>query len=152
MSMIRLEGLEQALSKLDAQQTEVDKERRRFIADGVETIARDVKRSIASHQSKGRVYHKVDPKRTHVASAPFNPPNQDTGELGRGLLTSSYDNYETAQVGWPDGELGDRAKRLEFGEHNMLPRPSLFPAAERYKATLVDRFEKLVERINKVKI
>jgi hypothetical protein len=83
----------------------------------------EAKRSIQSHQSSGVPYKRGGV--VHVASAPDNPPNTDTGNLVNNItLQKIHGGYD---VGSRDGAPYGAA--LEFGTSRMLPRPWLVPAA-----------------------
>ena len=139
----KLDGVAGASSELNDALKKIDKLRRKIVASAVESIALDAKRSIATHQSKGKTYKKENPNRIHTASLPGFAPNQDTGELGRSIITSIYNNYEHADVGVPEGEMGERAVKLEYGTPQVLPRPFMQPAVNKHKVKFVEEIEAL---------
>ena len=79
----------------------------------------------------------------HVVSAPFSPPNEDTGELAEsihvGELIETPTQIQTSVIVGSEHGL-----HLELGTSKMLPRPFLVPAAERQRLPL---FEALVARL-----
>jgi HK97 gp10 family phage protein len=69
----------------------------------------------------------------HQASAPGEPPANDTGELGR-TIKSTMEVLKpgvAAAVVWADAPY---AKYLEFGTKRMEPRPFMTPAVEFHRA------------------
>jgi len=83
----------------------------------------------------GTTYEKYNPRRTHTASAPGQPPATDLGVLASGI-TTDVDVEQGAVVGRimayaPDGGGGNYAKHLEFGTTNIRPRPFMQPALDK---------------------
>lgn len=86
----------------------------------------------------GETYQKYNPKRTHTASAPGQPPATDLGGLVSGI-TIDVDVEKGAVVGRimayaPDGSGGNYAKHLEFGTTKspyLRPRPFMQPALDK---------------------
>jgi HK97 gp10 family phage protein len=143
-------GIDEQLARLnrlgDVAGNEVRKEVQR-LANG---IALTAKKSIAAHQSSGRVYEKENPKRTHTASKPNNPPNQDTGELGRSIVVIELDGGLGAYVGVPAGAMGDRAFKLEYGSGRVAQRPFMRPATKENEKLSRQRIDALAERLKNV--
>lgn len=83
----------------------------------------------------GEIYQKYNPRRTHRASAPGQPPASDLGVLASGI-TIDVDVEKGAVVGRimayaADGSGGNYAKHLEFGTNQMAARPFMQPALEK---------------------
>ncbi len=98
---------------------------RAAVMDGLKAgaflVQSTAQQSILAGGKSGRTYG----KRGHRASAPGEPPANDTGTLVRGI---------SVQVGSDDlsydvNSLADYAGFLEFGTSKMAPRPYLQPAA-----------------------
>lgn len=82
--------------------------------------------SIQRDRSIGETYEKYGPRRTHIASAPGQPPNTDTGNLVRNIQPEF-------EAGGMIGFVFSRAiysRFLEFGTIKMSARPFLQPALE----------------------
>jgi HK97 gp10 family phage protein len=81
----------------------------------------------------GRTYEKYNPRRTHRASAPGQPPATDTGRL----ISSIYFDLKplTATVG---SRLA-YAYWLEFGTRKMKPRPIWMKTVNRESERLRER-------------
>jgi len=103
-------------------------------------------RLVASGPRTGRIYEKggrLEPRRTHQASAKGEPPASDTGDL----LTSLRWYIDTVGL-W--GQVGSDLKHaywMEFGTDphagtnnpGIEPRPFLFPAAELSRRQMVEQ-------------
>lgn len=65
----------------------------------------------------------------HLASAPGQAPNSDTGELVRGIQVEVTRGDVSVGV---ESSQDDKAMALEFGttDGKLLPRPFLFPSLE----------------------
>ena len=72
----------------------------------------------------GETYEKYNPRRTHTASAPGQPPQSDTGRLA-----SSIENRVDGDTGYVFTRV-DYGKHLEFGTSKMAARPWLLPSVE----------------------
>ena len=82
----------------------------------------------------------------HVASAPFDPPNRDSGELDESIHVG--DLIETpGQIQTSVIVGAEHGIYLELGTSRMLPRPFLQPATERQRIPL---FEALVARVRQI--
>ncbi|MEG3176176.1 HK97 gp10 family phage protein [Sphingomonas sp. RB3P16] len=82
----------------------------------------------------------------HVPSAPFDPPNNDTGELADSIVVG--DLIETpGQIQTSVIVGAEHGLYLELGTSRMLPRPFLQPATERQRIPL---FEALVARVRQI--
>jgi len=106
---------------------------------GADMIRSEVHRSISAGSVSGK---------GHVASAPGEPPNRDTGALQAGL--------ETVHRGPVEAEVqsnAPHAKPLEFGTSTMAARPSMRPARDKMAPTIQRLFDqeigKLVKRSGK---
>lgn len=88
----------------------------------------------------GIVYLKTKKKIPHVASAPGEPPKSDTGTLVQNITiekigTKSGDGYTVgSRKGAPHGFF------LEFGTHNMMPRPWLSVALNRMQEAMKGKY------------
>lgn len=91
--------------------------------------------SIMAQGSTGRTYTRGSV--THVASAPGEAPNTDTGKLVSSIKIQKDAKLFTVAVG-TDLEYG---KFLEFGTTRMAARPWLGPACEKNKSLIVKLFK-----------
>jgi hypothetical protein len=89
-----------------------------------QAVAEEARLSITSRPKSGRVYKRGSG--THQASAPGEPPANDTGALAKSISARSV-GREGAEV-VADGEL---AHTMEFGTAGgkVAPRPFMVPAA-----------------------
>ena len=96
--------------------------RRRMLRAGIRVIERHTKNLMTGTRS-GRAY--TIGGKTHIASAPGEPPAVDTGNLKNSLrvleVTDDYASFGTSV---------DYAADLEFGSRRIAARPFLRPAAE----------------------
>lgn len=121
---IKLEGLEEFKRALIEKGEEV---RRRASAQVTESTLRVHSAAVNRIQrgpASGRVYEKYQPRRSHQASAPGQPPQSDTG-----VLASSV-QWNTSDLVGVVFTIKDYGKYLEFGTKNMAARPWLFPSLE----------------------
>ena len=89
----------------------------------------------------GKTYEKYEPRRTHTASAPKQPPATDTGYL----ISQITSEIKTEPSGAVIGQIISSAPysaALEFGTTNMTERPFMQPALEKNKRKIVDIFIK----------
>lgn len=95
------------------------------------------KNSILKGPKSGRIYRKYNPRRLHQASAPGQPPANDTGTLVRSIVMD-VDETEL-EVTISAGTF--YAKMLEYGTRLMAARPFMRPAifnnAEKIKNTII---------------
>ena len=78
----------------------------------------------------GKLYEKYNPRRTHRASAPKEPPASDTGFL----VSQISMNVKKESNGVVVGQVISAAPysaHLEFGTTNMTERPFMQPALEK---------------------
>lgn len=98
---------------------------------------------------RGRTYEKYDPRRTHVASAPGDPPATDLGDLLRSV--------DMEVEGWARVRVGSAhhtADKLELGTlltgGRIAPRPWLRTALAKVQAMwgreIVTRLKRAVPR------
>ena len=137
-----IKGLEATLrrfSKLgEAGQKAADK----VMAQTANEVRNTAIKSINAHGSKGAVYEKENPKRTHTASAPHNPPNTDTGRLTGSIKVVRKGRAFIVGTSLPYGYY------LEFGTRKIIERPWLRPAV---KLAIKDMPKKLAEAFAKIK-
>lgn len=119
-----LEGLDEARKALDAYGAEFQKELHQAVNITAQLVRSQAVKSIQKKGIGGRVYQKYTPRRTHVASAPGEPPNTDTGRLAGSVRVVLSET--SADVG-TDLDYG---RYLEFGTQDMGARPWLNPALE----------------------
>ena len=89
----------------------------------------------------GTVYEKYEPRRTHRASAPNQPPASDTGFLASQITME----VTTKSNGTVIGQIISSApysKHLEFGTVNMTERPFMQPALMQNKRKIQAMFKK----------
>jgi hypothetical protein len=81
----------------------------------------------------------------HVASAPGEPPNRDTGEL-----QSKLENVETGPLTAEVRSNAEYAATLEFGSSNVAARPYMRPARDKEfepsQRRLAQQIERLIQR------
>lgn len=97
-----------------------------------EFYADEVQRLMQTSPASGRVYRLRNPDRIHMASAPGEPPSQDTRELihsidsvGHGI---GFDHV--VEAGVTSTLAAEYAIPLELGTSRVLPRPAWIPALQ----------------------
>ena len=109
-----------------------------------EIVGRENKRLITTGKKTGRIYNVQG--RSHVASAPGEPPASITGAL--------YKSYEYRVASWNTmrvGEGADYAKFLELGTRFMKPRQHLILAINNKSGDAVRIFYTYAKRELKIK-
>ena len=104
------------------------KEVKNLVQRSATLVENTAKKSILSGGS-GITYKKYNPRRTHTASAPGQPPASDTGFLVNSISTS-VSVRGTSVIGQIVASA-EYAPHLEFGTSSILPRPFMQPALER---------------------
>jgi hypothetical protein len=103
-------------------------------------VDREVKKSIQRGPKAGIVYQKINPKRTHRASAENEPPATDTGRLVSSIYFTR--EYLSATVGSPLAY----AYHLEFGTFRIKPRPAWVPAVQKVRPKFNERIISALRR------
>ena len=97
----------------------------------VDIVRNHVVESIQRGAKSGETYELYNPRRTHTASAPGQPPATDTG-----FLVSNVSTQVKTQGKKVIGQIVSSAPysvHLEFGTTNMKARPFMQPALEKNK-------------------
>ena len=100
-----------------------------YVTRGTLMVQNDAKKSILAGGT-GRTYEKYEPRRTHIASAPNQPPASDTGFLASNI-TMDVDVKSNGTVVGQIISSAPYSKHLEFGTTNMTERPFMQPALEK---------------------
>ena len=137
---VKIEGLDDLNAVLAKLPAEFDREATSLVNRTAQNIRNTAVRSILKQSPGGVTYEKYNPRRTHVASAPGQPPNTDTGRLA-GRIRTVESGTPTAYV----DALADYAAHLEFGTRNMAARPFMTPAVEEER----EKFRKGVNELTK---
>ena len=138
---IKVKGVKKALQSLKALEKDLEEPFREVIKGGGQLIRGEAIKSIQTGPKSGRTYEKYNPRRTHKASAPGQPPASDTGFLVNNIKRK----IDADKMG---GEIASRAfysKFLEFGTSKMLPRPFMFPALEKNRQKILKRINQAIK-------
>jgi len=111
-----------------------------YVTRGTLMVQNDAKKSILAGGA-GRTYEKYEPRRTHIASAPNQPPASDTGFLASNI-TMDVDVKSNGTVVGQIISSAPYSKHLEFGTTNMTERPFMQPALEKNKRKIEALFRK----------
>src|SRR6056297_1304389 len=114
---IRLEGSKQLQAALRNMSDEVRAEVGKEVLATAVKLRGDVVKSIQRGPASGRTYRKYNPRRTHTASAPGQPPMTDTGRLANSIEFDRQGDL-TATV----GSKVAYAAYLEYGTSRMAAR------------------------------
>lgn len=98
-------------------------------------------KAILTGQRHGRAYKRG--KRTHVASAPGEPPATDTGFLRNSIQSSPKVKRTAQQVVGEVGIGAEYAEFLEKGTRRMKPRPFVERTLREKEKPLFELFSKL---------
>lgn len=105
------------------------KDLRKLVGTAANLVRNTAVESIQQGSKSGVIYEKYNPRRTHRASAPGEPPATDTGYLVSNIFT----NIDNDGLGASVESRAEYSEFLEFGTKNMQARPFLFPAMEENK-------------------
>ena len=143
---IQVKNLEQTLRKFNALDKDLKEPFREVVKGGAQFIRGEAIKSIQTGPKSGRLYEKYNPRRTHRASAPGQPPASDTGNLVRNIKVNQK-NKDVAEV----QSNAPYSAFLEFGTSKMLARPFLFPAFEKSKNKIVQAvFNRVKQKIQEI--
>lgn len=131
--MTEITGDEEILKNLNKFSVDADKVISEAIRETAFKVQANAIRSLQT-ESVGRRYGK------HIASAPGDPPNTDTGRL-----VGSISVRHEFQVAWVFTNL-DYGEWLEFGTTRIDPRPWLEPAALEQAADFRSALKKSLEK------
>ena len=149
MATSRIIGGDRLRAKLRALPVAMRDPIRRAIEASALEVERAAKTSVQRGPKTGRVYKKYNPRRTHRASAPGQPPATDTGYLassvhawmdpdGLGATVQAHAKY---------GPYLEYGTENEDGTQRIKPRPFLLPAFERKRKRIADRIARVVKLV-----
>ena len=111
-----------------------------YVTRGTMMVQNTAKQSILAGGT-GKTYQKYEPRRTHTASAPNQPPASDTGFL----VSQITMNVDVKTNGTVVGQIISAAPysaALEFGTTQMTERPFMQPALEKNRRKIQSMFKK----------
>jgi len=146
-----VEGAEALKIALASFYKEVGKEVGKAIFKSGRLVQSAAVQSIQKPQGVGQWvtrYHAGQQPYEHLASAPGQAPNTDTGELVRGIQVERQGADVIVGV---ESSQDQKALALEFGNEDgtLAPRPFLFPALEKNRQRIDDLIrEAIAKQIN----
>ncbi len=117
-----------------------DNKVKEYLTRGTMMVQNTAKESILKGGT-GRTYEKYEPRRTHTASAPNQPPASDTGFLVS-QITMDVDVKSNGTVVGQIISSAPYSKALEFGTTQMTERPFMQPALEKNRRKIERMFKK----------
>lgn len=110
-------------------------------------VTSEAKRLVQKSPRGGVVYEKYQPRRTHKASAPGEPPATDTGALVSSISYVVQQN-ELVVIVKCSGAIAPYAIVLEYGSSDgeLKPRPFLRPAVKNKKQQAVALAQAAIKR------
>ena len=141
---VSVDGVDKLASKSRVVAKIAEEELAKALYAGAKQVEGEAKKSILQGGKSGRVYR----RRTvpHTASAPGEAPASDTGRLVNSVSTELETTALTATVSAGSG-LVKYARALEFGTRTMAARPFLFPALEKSKSFIRERFDRALDKV-----
>jgi len=118
----------------------LDNKVKEYVTRGTMMVMNTAKESIASGGT-GELYEKYQPRRSHRASAPNQPPATDTGFL-ISQITMKVSVKSNGSVVGQIISAAPYSKALEFGTTNITERPFMQPALEKNKRKIEGLFKK----------
>ena len=139
------DGIDLKITNLKAfnkklQATLDDNKVKEYVTRGTMMVQNTAKKSIMAGGT-GKTYQKYEPRRTHTASAPKQPPASDTGFLVS-QITMDVDVKPNGTVVGQIISAAPYSKHLEFGTVNMTERPFMQPALMKNKRKIQAMFKK----------
>jgi HK97 gp10 family phage protein len=101
--------------------------------EAADKMAKEMKNSILSGAKSGKQYFKNGAR--HTASAPGQPPANQTGDLVKSIKVSKERNKSIISIN------KNYAVYLEFGTSKMRPRPFIIPAFMKTKKWITDKLK-----------
>ena len=138
---IKVSNLKKALSQLKTLSKDLEPDFQEVVKGGAQLIRGEAIKSIQTGAKSGIVYEKYNPRRTHRASAPGQPPASDTGNLVS-KITIRQDGKDKTNV----ESNADYSAFLEYGTSKMEPRPFMLPAFEKSKKPIINAVFNRVKR------
>ena len=117
-----------------------DNKVKEYVTRGTLMVQNTAKQSILAGGT-GKTYQKYEPRRTHTASAPNQPPASDTGFLAS-QITMDINVKSNGTVIGQIISAAPYSKHLEFGTTNMTERPFMQPALEKNRRKIENMFKK----------
>jgi len=117
-----------------------DNKVKEYVTRGTMMVQNTAKESIMKGGT-GKLYEKYEPRRSHRASAPNEPPASDTGFLVS-QITMDVDVKPNGTVVGQIISAAPYSKHLEFGTTNMTERPFMQPALQKNKRKIEAMFKK----------
>lgn len=100
-------------------------------------VQAEAQRSILDGPKSGRVYQKYNPRRSHQASAPGQPPANDLGWLASNIVVDRADILFGRII---IASLAAYSKALEYGTKHIKPRSFMRRALGRTRAAVQRAF------------
>lgn len=135
---LKISNLEAFNKKLKAKLD--DNKVKEYVTRGTMMVENTAKKSIMGGGT-GRTYQKYEPRRTHTASAPKQPPANDQGFLVENITMEVNTELDGSVVGKVIS-AAPYSKHLEFGTVNMTERPFMQPALMKNKRKIQALFKK----------
>lgn len=114
-----------------------------------EVVASEAITKIKSPPKTGRIYEKYNPRRTHQASAPGQPPANDLGNLAANIASQPTKKTGGVLIKTVSSKA-EYSAALEFGTPNIAPRPfmrpSLIEKKPEYEAVINREIEKALKK------
>lgn len=126
--MTSIENVNRLLRRLDNYRRDADQAVVDASNDLVDLTQQNAVKRINQPPKTGRLYRRGGV--VHQASAPGESPAADHGDLSRSIETEHATLATKVAVCGVGGEIGERAKWLEFGTRKIKARPFLFKSFE----------------------
>ncbi len=133
--MARVRGAGKVEARLRRLQPEAVRAVGMALFEGAEIIKAEAQVSITTGAVSGK---------NHVPSAPGEPPNEDTGDLRRGIIST-----QPAPLRALVSSTAPYSAPLEFGTSKMAARPFMGPAARKMKDEVVALVRAAVSRVTR---
>lgn len=136
---ITIEGVQELREAMQQATAMMRKEVARAVEETAYAVHASAVKRIQSGPASGMTYEKHDPRRTHQASAPGQPPMSDTGRLASSI---------EVRVSGLEGQVFtpvDYGRALEFGTSRTAARPWLFPSVEENRPNFLRKLRSILQ-------
>jgi len=131
--VVKVEGVRELDKALSGLSRETRKEAGRAVFVAADIVKAEAQHLVSQGSTSGQ---------NHVPSRPGEPPNTDTGQLQRGILSR-----RTGELSAEVMSSAPYSAALEYGTSRMAERPFMRPALNKSRRKIIRLFDKVKEKV-----
>jgi HK97 gp10 family phage protein len=131
--VVKIDGLREFDRAMSGLPRAVRKEAGRAVFVAADTVKAEAQRLVSTGATSGA---------NHVPSRPGEPPNTDTGQLQRGIVSRRTGDLKAEVM-----SSAEYSAALEFGTSRMAARPFMRPALAKSRRKILRLFDKVKEKV-----